>query len=70
MLAEHRKTGTAFEDAWVSALRSLPKGSNYSSQQQIKEWKAILRWAKPHYRSAYEIGHPLVVVDELQPLAA
>lgn len=70
MLAEHRNCGTAFEDAWVSALRSLPKGSNISSQQQIKEWKAALRWAKPHYRAAYEGDQPLTDVAELQTLAA
>lgn len=54
VLAEHRRHGTSFEDAWVSALRSLPKGSSPSSQEQIKEWKAILRWAKEFYRAAYE----------------
>lgn len=55
VLAEHRRHGTSFEAAWVSALRSLPKGSSPSSREQLSEWKAALRWAKEYFRTAYEL---------------
>lgn len=53
VLGYHRELGTEFEAAWLSALRSLPKGTRQDARDQIGEWKPILAWAKEAFRAAY-----------------
>lgn len=53
VLAHHRKLDTEFEEAWISSLRSLPKGTCDNSRTYLKEWKVALRGTKKAFRAAY-----------------
>lgn len=72
ILSEHRRRGTPFEEAWLSALRSLPKGVGPEAKAQIKEWKVQIAWAKQDFRAAYLGLEPphVVPVQVLRELAA
>lgn len=46
-LAEYRKEGLPFIEAWSRALQALPR------MEGRKEWLGVLRWARPFYEAAY-----------------
>lgn len=54
ILAEYRRQGIEFEEAWQKALRSLPRGSDKSTRVYWQEWREILRWAEPWYEAAFK----------------
>lgn len=66
---EHKRRGTPFETAWVSALRTLPKGVGPSAKEQLSEWKLVLVWAKLEFRSAYLDQAETVPAAALRELA-
>lgn len=53
VLGHHRTLGTAFESAWTSSIRSLPKGTNPTQQAELRAWKKALRDTKYAFRAAY-----------------
>jgi hypothetical protein len=53
VLTEYGRRGVPFDDAWVYAMRSLPKGKNDIERDQLVEWKIALRWAKPHFQANF-----------------
>ena len=71
ILAEHKRRGTPFEEAWLSALRSLPKGVGEEAKEQLRDWKVAISWAKLNFRAAY-LNQPCpmeVSLDTLRALA-
>lgn len=53
VLTEYGRRGIPFDEAWMLAMRSLPKGKNDIEKAQLVEWKAALRWAKPHFGASF-----------------
>jgi ABC-type Zn2+ transport system substrate-binding protein/surface adhesin len=53
VLGEYNRRGVQFDEAWVYAMRSLPKGKNAIEKARLAEWKPILLWAKPHFRASF-----------------
>lgn len=64
VLYEYGRRGYSFDDAWVLAMRSLPKGKNDIEKMHLAEWKPILRWAKPHFRANFAQAPSSNVIDQ------
>jgi hypothetical protein len=56
VLAHHRRCGRPFNEAWASALRSIPR-----NDEQLPEYRAALRATKNVWRRAYEQSSDLLV---------
>ena len=49
VLAYHRRAGRSFDEAWSSALRSIPR-----KDDEVPDWRSALRWSRERWRVCYE----------------
>ena len=66
VLAEARKRGVDFEDAWFWALRSIspPRTCTIEVRQRVDEARALIHETKPLFKAAYE-GRDLTLPERL-----
>lgn len=67
VLAEYKQLGVAFDIAWASAMRTLPRGSvTDGTRTEYREWKRALNWARPAYHAVYENSHWDIIEVDLE----
>lgn len=63
-LKHDRQFGLTFEEAWVKALRRIPRGgTNDIVKRDRSEWVTVLKATRSHWEAAY-LGVPTDLLDE------
>lgn len=58
-LAHYRQHGYGFEEAWIRALRNIPRGGdNDSVKRDRQEWVRVLQATRDEWQAAYENAPP------------
>ena len=64
-LAEHRRNGIGFNQAWLAAFAYALRTVELSPAE-LDNWESVLDWAEPAFRRAYERQAPELEVTITQ----
>lgn len=53
VLVAARDRGWPFDEAWRTALQSLPRPRESPAREEMREWMGALTWSRPFYAAAY-----------------